>query len=639
MKILIKLVIQVCILLCGGCADDKNDPANVPDTPQEVPNFGKIETLHIEGKYLKNPEGKTINLHGFAQTYSPYFNQNEWTNYDVTGCLKYNKQIIDDVLSAGWKMNFVRMHMDPYWSDDPNKESVRYEGHERFLQSRFEKYLEAVFIPMAEYAISKGIYVVMRPPGVCPEKIAVGDNYNTYLELVWNIVSKNDKIKNNPGIMFELANEPRDILSTDGNTYGSNGQGCFDNMKIFCQRIVDKIRANGATNMIWVPGLAYQSSYSGFAKNPVAGQNIGYAVHVYPGWFGSDAEQPSAELGGVMGGGYEGFQRGWNAQVQPIADISPVMITEMDWAPAKYDSSWGKSITGTVGATGFGANFKYLADNAGNVSWLLFTDCSLLARFKETPGSPGSYTFLNDPEACPWPVYHWFKEYADETTSEDELISIETVGGYSSCQILTGSDKYVVLKAVYKNGAKKVVTSGLTFTSSDASTIMIDKNGRLVALKDGEVSVNISYASSKGVVRDITIKVTSTTFPLTNAIFNPSIWEKGTFREATKTLVTGLYGFGGWQYANGVNLSAFKYLTVELGNDNECSASFRLFDKNNYWSEPASYDFGRSRKVVVDLNNMYTSSKRKTDLSHLYIIGIWSTGNKPIIIDKVYLSN
>ena len=57
----------------------------------------------------------------------------------------------------------------------------------------------------------------------------------------------------------------------------------------------------------------------------------------------------------------------------------------MDWAPARYDASWGKAITGTLGGPGFGANFKYIVDNAGNVSWLLFTSPHLLADFKDVP--------------------------------------------------------------------------------------------------------------------------------------------------------------------------------------------------------------------------------------------------------------
>ena len=622
-----------------ACSDDAVIVSEeVPEIPKktdaEEPDVSGLPRLRVVGRYLKNERGESVNLHGFAQTYSPFFNQNSWNNYDVSGCLRYNQGLIDKMLDKGWRMNFIRLHMDPYWSDDPTQESVRYEGHERFSPVRFEKYLSEVFIPMAEYAIRKGLYVVMRPPGVCPEKIAVGDDYNQYLEKVWSIVSKHPKIKANSGIMFELANEPINILGTDG-TYGSNGQVYFDNAKKFFQTIVDKIRVN-ATNIIWIPGLSYQSSFSGYATNPVEGDNIGYAVHAYPGWYGSDAEEPSAELGGVTGGGYESFQRGWNAQVQPIADIAPVMVTEMDWAPAKYDSSWGKSITGTVGEAGFGANFKYIADNTGNVSWLVFTDCSLLAQFKDEEGLPGAYTFLNDPEACPWPVYHWFKEYASEEVTESEITELEIVGVKGYVDILTGSDRFLVVKALYADGHQRMVTNEVTYNSTNPSIVKVEANGRIVALKDGTSTVTVNYTSQQG-SRAISLEVHATTFPLTEKGFDASIWETGTFDESTKTLVTGNYGFGGWQYSNGLDLSGYRQLVVEIGNDNDCSASFRLFDVNNYWSNPAVYDFGNSRRIMVDLNNMLNNNQEKLDPSHLYIIGFWTVGGKPLVIERISL--
>lgn len=622
-----------------ACSDDAVIVSEeVPEIPKktdaEEPDVSGLPRLRVVGRYLKNERGESVNLHGFAQTYSPFFNQNSWNNYDVSGCLRYNQGLIDKMLDKGWRMNFIRLHMDPYWSDDPTRESVRYEGHERFSPVRFEKYLSEVFIPMAEYAIRKGLYVVMRPPGVCPEKIAVGDDYNQYLEKVWSIVSKHPKIKANSGIMFELANEPINILGTDG-TYGSNGQVYFDNAKKFFQTIVDKIRVN-ATNIIWIPGLSYQSSFSGYATNPVEGDNIGYAVHAYPGWYGSDAEEPSAELGGVTGGGYESFQRGWNAQVQPIADIAPVMVTEMDWAPAKYDSSWGKSITGTVGEAGFGANFKYIADNTGNVSWLVFTDCSLLAQFKDEEGLPGAYTFLNDPEACPWPVYHWFKEYASEEVTESEITELEIVGVKGYVDILTGSDRFLVVKALYADGHQRMVTNEVTYNSTNPSIVKVEANGRIVALKDGTSTVTVNYTSQQG-SRAISLEVHATTFPLTEKGFDASIWETGTFDESTKTLVTGNYGFGGWQYSNGLDLSGYRQLVVEIGNDNDCSASFRLFDVNNYWSNPAVYDFGNSRRIMVDLNNMLNNNQEKLDPSHLYIIGFWTVGGKPLVIERISL--
>ena len=359
--------------------------------------------LHVEGRYLKDTHGNIVNLHGFAQTYSPWFNERGkyWTNYDVEGCLRYNKGLIDDILKAGWKMNFIRLHMDPYWSNVPGLPTTGESDISAYSSVRFEKYLDLVFIPMAEYAVSKGLYVIMRPPGVCPEKIKVNDLYHKYLERVWKTVAAHPKLKNHPNIMFELANEPIQILGSDG-TYGASSQAHFDKLKEYFQKVVDGIRGQGCDNILWIPGLGYQSLYKGYAINPIEGDNIGYAVHIYPGWFGS-------------GNGYADFQKGWDEDVKPVADFAPICVTEMDWADEKYDASWGKEHTGTAGGSGFGANFKKITDASENVSWLLFTGPEWLAKFKDEAPAPGEeYTFLTDPEACPWPVYHWYLDYAEE---------------------------------------------------------------------------------------------------------------------------------------------------------------------------------------------------------------------------------
>jgi hypothetical protein len=597
----------------------------------------------VVGRNLVDDAGKVVNLHGFGQTYSPFFNNNAWNNYDVAACLAHNKSMIDQVLAAGWRMNFVRMHMDPYWSDDQNLPSVRYEGHERFSETRFRKYLDEVFVPMAEYAISKGLYVVMRPPGVSPERIYVYDDYQTFLIRVWNIVSSHPKIRNNGKVMFELANEPINIKGTDG-TFASSGDGHFKNAQIYFQAIIDKIRGNGAANVIWVPGLGYQSQYAGYATHRFTGENIGFAVHVYPGWYNSDAEEDPKEniVGSIKGGGYEGFQRGWDAQIKPVADYAPVMVTEMDWAPAKYDSSWGKSITGVAGGQGFGANFKYIADNTGNVSWMIFTSQELLAQFKDVPGTPGNYTFLNDPEACPWPVYHWFKEYAGEHVSRGALTGIEVSGVGDVIEMSVGGSKNIAVKAMYADGTVEGVTSACELKVGDSGIASIVKGGlsaRLNAHKVGTTELMVSY-TSEGVTKTVEIPVVVkelNPFPLTNAGFNPSIWEQGSFDENTRTLITGQYGFGGWEYPDGLNLSSFSKITVELGNNNDSAVSFRLFDKTSYWSDPAMYDFGNSRKIIVNLHDMKDKNGAKIDPSHLYIIGFWSYGNKPIVIDKITL--
>lgn len=598
----------------------------------------EMPTLHVDGRYLKDETGKIVNLHGFAQTYSPWFNEqgSKWTNYDVNGCLEYNKAKIDELLAAGWKMNFVRMHMDPYWSNTPGVATKGENDISAFDFNRFKTYLDKVFIPMAEYAISKGLYVVMRPPGVCPENIEVGGSYHKYLKRVWGYVSTQTKLTNNPHVMFELANEPINIMDTDGQ-YRSNTDGCFRNLTQYFQEIVDLMRNNGCKNILWIPGTGYQSQYAGFVKYPIKGDNIGYAVHVYPGWYGSDAIEPSHELGGSYGGGFDAFQSGWNAQIRPVAEIAPVMVTEMDWAPSKYDASWGKSITGKMLGEGFGANFKVLADKTGNVSWLIFTGADLLGRFRDVPGTPGNYTLYNDPDACLWPVYHWLKEYAG-----DEMAAPSSVNLYFSPRlddagtermVVTGSSMACGVIASYE-GYESNLSTDMDVTVADPSVIEWN-DGNLTAREIGETNVTIRYTYG-GKSETTELKLTSTPFPFLNRYFNPSIWEKGSLDPATHTIVTGQYGFAGWQYTDGLDLSKYNYLIAEMEGDNTCGVSFRVFDLNNYWSDPTMVDFKNSKRVVIDLNNMKSDKGRKLDKSHIYIVGFWSLGNREFRIKHVY---
>ena len=546
------LMLTATVLVAASCQKDEPEapenkteepvtpnPPKDPDPPTTKPS---LSALHVDGPFLVNAEGRRVNLHGFAQTFSPWFNErgSKWSNYDVNGCLAYNKGIIDGIMARGWKMTFVRQHMDPYWSNTPGVQTTGENDISAFDFNRFKKYLDEVFVPMAEYAIEKGLYVVMRPPGVCPEKIAVGDAYHQYLKKVWAYVAQHPKLKDNGAIMFELANEPVSIAGGD------------KEMTQYMQEIVNVMRQY-CNNILLIPGLGWQQQYNGFLQYPIAGANIGYAVHCYPGWYNSGVED-NVEVN------YRDFKRGWDNMITPIATKAPVVVTEMDWAPKKYEASWGKAITGTDGGNGFGANFMRIADETRNVSWLLFTGGELLAQYNDA--APDGYTFLTDPEACPRPCYRRFLYYATQEYSD-----------------------------------------------------LINQPGYLPQLPEQPL------------------------FALTAEWFNPSIWEKGSFNETTGELITGQYGFGGWQYPRGADLSSYKYLIVELKQQQSCNASFRLFDVDNYWSNPAMFDFGNSTKLTIDLHNMKSSDGHPLDPSHIYIAGFWTLGGSPIYINKVYLSN
>ena len=224
-----------------------------------------------------------------------------------------------------------------------------------------------------------------------------------------------------------------------------------------------------------------------------------------------------------------------------------------------------------------------------------------------------------------------------------DRLSFEVFGEpVSELKLLSRSQLSYSLFAIYQDDHTEEITSVADVDIQNSEVLLVEA-GQVMALKDGESTVMFSYKSTLGERQSATVHIASSTFPLTAQLFNPNIYSEGSFDEATHTLVTGQYGFGGWWYGDGVDLSEYKYLVVKLGNTESCGVSFNIFDENSYWSKPAAYVVGGKRQVVVTLNDAYKKqddgSSVKLDPSHIYGVGFWSLGGKPIVIEKVYLTN
>jgi hypothetical protein len=383
-----------------------------------------LPPLRVDGRYLKDPCGNKVLLHGVAITPHPWFNGCQygfsspyctWDNYDVEGALRYNYAVMGALTdtTAGYFLNYIRLHVDPYWTNEPGP-PIPEDDISRFRYERLVLYTNEVIIPLVNYARLRGMYVILRPPGVCPHRIAVGDAYHQYLQTVWNFLSQHSGLKNADHVMFELANEPVQILGTDG-TWGTVQPAHFAALKNFFQPIVNLIRNNGADNILWIPGTGWQSHYAGYVDFPIEGGNIGYAVHVYPGYWG-----------GVRN--YEALKRGWEEHVKPVADIAPIAVTETDWAQEGY-GAFGIANTGVAGGEGFGANLNYIFRQSGNVSWNLLAPDNFLHM-----GDPnGGVAYDNNWEACAAPVKFWFAENARSNTSKvvcERDVALENFGIY-----------------------------------------------------------------------------------------------------------------------------------------------------------------------------------------------------------------
>ncbi|OJU41633.1 MAG: hypothetical protein BGN96_02495 [Bacteroidales bacterium 45-6] len=208
--------------------------------------------------------------------------------------------------------------------------------------------------------------------------------------------------------------------------------------------------------------------------------------------------------------------------------------------------------------------------------------------------------------------------------------------GNTKFTMLTGTIKRVPLNAVYSDGHKQDINFRATYSLDNAEAVKIT-NGFIQTMKDGVATVTASYKGALGEMKQTTFSVTATTFPLTNELFNPNIFSTGSFDETTRTLKTGQWGFGGWQY-EGINLSEYKYIVAQLGSSNNSDVTFNIFDENNYWGSSASYKFADNSKIIVNLATAKKTGGTPFDPSHVYIAGFWSNGSNPFIIDKVYLA-
>ena len=376
-----------------------------------------LPALHVEGRWLVDTHGNHVVLHGVMDTPNMYFNDWRWgspwgagdVQYDNNGatkCKAYFKKLFVGLEQA--HCDVFRLHLDPAWTNDPNKQATGDGGEadiSRFNSTRLKTFLRNLYFPLAKDAINHGMYVVMRPPGVCPGQLKVGDEYNQYLMTVWDIVSQNDSVKKYAGqISIELANEPVSLKN-------ANNEDDPAALHDFFQPIVNKIRENGFTGIIWAPGTGWQSNYTSYASYPIEGPDIGYAVHDYTGWYGCSDSHPDPQS----------KINQFHAQV-PVVDFAPVIITEVDWSPENPDKEghynehgeWVQPNYGTwsTGSTSkWGKAYKACLDYYGNISMTLSGTHCLLDVDKLIADGTVTPAFGGLEEACGKACFDWYADF------------------------------------------------------------------------------------------------------------------------------------------------------------------------------------------------------------------------------------
>lgn len=377
-----------------------------------------LPALRVQGKNLVDANGKIVVLHGVMDTPNRYFNGNRWQQWkpdyseaDIQPCLEYFSKLFSAITDKkqGAYCTVFRLHMDPCWTNDPSKKAENEADISAFNMARYRLYLQKLYIPLIKDAIAHGLYVVVRPPGVCPGDISVDDKYNRYLKAIWKAFAADEYIQQNSGIIsIELANEPVRVHMGDG----SNSDNALHD---FFQPVVDVIREQRFKGIIWVPGTTWQQNYRDYVKHPIVDSqnNLGYAVHCYPGWYSSGS-------GNNDNTNKEKFYNAFLDAV-PVAKTNPIIVTEIDWSPYKPGSghkdeqgNWVESNYGTWGTattSGFGEGWKYIHDKLGNISMTLqgsglYFDIDTYLKDKVVEPA-----FKGVDEACGEACFKWYKEW------------------------------------------------------------------------------------------------------------------------------------------------------------------------------------------------------------------------------------
>ena len=500
-----------------------------------------LPTLHVEGRWLVDKHGNQVVLHGVMDTPNMYFNDWRWgspwtdgTNYNDAGvskCLPYFEKLFVGMEQA--KCNVFRLHMDPAWTNnesitatgftknaegktiDPNGQVVDNEADiSHFSETLYRHWLPTLYLELAKKAMDHGLYVVVRPPGVCPGALKVGDYYNQYLMLIWDIFSQQDFVKEHAGqISIELANEPVSIKNASNQ---DDAKAPHD----FFQPIVDKIRENGFKGIIWVPGTGWQANYTSYAQYPITGDNIGYAVHDYDGWYGcEDKNLTASDVPEATKKKIEQF----HSQV-PVVDTNPVIISEIDWSPTKpgtghynehgvwVESNYGTWATGRTSV--WGSITKGVYDHFGNISMTLSGTGCLLDIDRLLAIGQVSPAFDGLAEACGKACMDWYADYykvnwphaddEDETGAFYTLQKIEAEP--NEVEVMVGGEQLVTLKATYEDGHTKDISAIATYTVDDPTVASIS-NGVIKALKGGSTKITASYKTPVGDEKQVVINV------------------------------------------------------------------------------------------------------------------------------------
>lgn len=308
-----------------------NETQMHPETAQKTPYVsGLLSALKTEGNRISNDLNESITFKGLMiPDPSVLFSAN-----------RLNKELFESIRHTG--ANIIRLPVHPdLWMQDVD-------------------YLEKYIVPAVAWANELDLYVIIDWHYI--GNIITGESEGmpvtrmTPLELsenFWMVITA--RFTDHPGVIFELCNEPADIMPEQ---WSGAAQG-----------LINVIRNQGAEQLIIVGGVQYAQDLSWIAENPITDINIAYASHIYPAhgkenwdhWFGAASESKPVI---ITEWGYIDENRNVTEQKYLIGDKETYGIPFMNylrernigWVACWYDDTWEPEMLtkDDLGYTNFG---------------------------------------------------------------------------------------------------------------------------------------------------------------------------------------------------------------------------------------------------------------------------------------------
>jgi hypothetical protein len=325
LRIVLKSMVLIAagLVLAAGCNCKDSCSANKFKSSSSA-KAGMPLPLKVKGNQVLNSKNEPVLLRG-VNTASL-----EWTSDGEGHILETVRVAIDD-----WNSNIIRLPLsqDRWFGKEPNQTD---EGNA----------YRALVKEIVDLCSLKGCYIILdlhwSNANEWGQNIGQQSMPDRNSVVFWKDIAS--IYANNPAVLFDLYNEPRDVswdIWLNGGTATSrtnrpgSGQRTLTYEAVGMQEMLNTIRATGAKNVVVIGGLDWAYDFSGILadrqpKDPT-GNGIIYANHVY------DNKNDSVFT--------------WIANMEEASAKFPIIISEFGGSggPNRRQGWWGQSPSTAMG--------------------------------------------------------------------------------------------------------------------------------------------------------------------------------------------------------------------------------------------------------------------------------------------------